>query len=246
MSFAERARDWYGIDVADPAGWVLTLVVMVVLVWPIGAPLWLALLAGVAMVSTKTAIEVVQTRRSRLPEAWVQAKRARVARRNARRSAKRVSREGGIASASEVLSEIDVVVDEVHHAARRVTSVHEALERINQPALERTRRNLVTGRGSAPSGLIVEQERAVAAIDEQLLVHSRLATAEKRLLAKMQAAVLGIERIDAQLVELATLHEALGGAGVAVDLLANTSEDLDALREALTEAEFLFESTDVL
>jgi hypothetical protein len=240
MTSAKRLHDWYGVDVTDPLGWFVAIVVAVVMLVPLDAPLWLALLAGLATVGSKAVAEAYVAQSALATEARTQVLRARQARKRTLKTIRRGAKDGAISAPGAISNEVDLVVDEVHGAASRMTRVAEARDRIDVPALERGRRQLAqqlptTGRHA------VHVERALAAIDDQVVVRARLSEAYQRLRAKTEAAVLGIERLDAQVSEIAAMHHTLGSADFSQELLGSTSAELEALREALDEADNLFE-----
>lgn len=251
----KQLREWYGVDVADPLGWVIALVVAVTIAWPLEGPALLGILLGLGTVAAKSTVEALRSALALSEEAEPRVVRSRAARRQARKTLRRVSGEGAISSTDSIRAEIDAVVDEVHHAAVRATAVAAAADRIDRTALQKARGSLTTADGGSGFGfsvpaasgderpnapLVRDRTRALAAVEEQLAVLKRLRAAERGLIAKMDAAVLGLERLDAQLAELSALHASLGESGFAVDMLSATSGDLDALREALAESDDLF------
>ena len=72
----------------------------------------------------------------------------------------------------------------------------------------------------------------------------RLHDAREMLLARMQAAVLGLEALVARMAELLALHATSdGGASLTAAKVAELTSDLEGMRDGLAEAERLSRST---
>lgn len=138
----------------------------------------------------------------------------------------------------DIDDEAATVLDALRRLAAQVTSVENALHRINVPALRSEYQRLSTAR-TEPSveQMHAEQDRSLAAIEEQLGVATRLSNARNVLLAKMESTVIGLEGLVARLAEVLALSATAGGVDTAHDQIAELTGDLDGLRTGLAETE---------
>jgi hypothetical protein len=129
--------------------------------------------------------------------------------------------------------------------AGQVTLIEQTSTGINIGRLRVDRAQLERGlHGLPPGPLRAERERALRAVTDQLDVARRLHDAREMLLARMQAAVLGLEGLVARMAELLALHATSdGGASLTAAKVAELTSDLEGMRGGLAEAEQLSRST---
>ncbi|GGM58244.1 hypothetical protein ACFFX1_51465 [Dactylosporangium sucinum] len=144
----------------------------------------------------------------------------------------------------EVDDQAAAALDDLARFAGQVTLIEQSAARINAPQLEQDRGQLHRGLRGVPAGpLREERERALRAITDQLDVARRLREAREMLLARMQAAVLGLEGLVARMSELLALHATTaGGTSLTASRVAELTNDLEGLRAGLAEAEQLSRS----
>lgn len=125
-----------------------------------------------------------------------------------------------------VTDEADAVLEVMHRLAAQVTSVEDALYRIDVPTLETRIRD---GGPSADT----------AGIQGQLDVAGRLRDSRSALLERMQRSAVGLDGVLARMVEVLALADdrsALGEDG-ADRRIVDMSDELDGLRAGLVETE---------
>jgi hypothetical protein len=130
-------------------------------------------------------------------------------------------------------------LDSVRRIAGQVTLVDQAIARIPSPALTERRARLA---GQVAAGgsdeLRVSQEQAVADIDAQLASDARLRSTRDALLARMEAAAVGLEGLVARAAEASTMAEA-ATPDLAAGEIGELAAELDGLRAGLAETEQL-------
>jgi hypothetical protein len=129
--------------------------------------------------------------------------------------------------------------------AGQVTVIEQTSAGVNVGRLQQERSQLERGLQGLPAGsLRVERERALRAVTDQLDVARRLHDTREMLLARMQAAVLGLEGLVARMAELLALHATSdGGTSLTAVKVAELTGDLEGMRDGLAEAERLSRST---
>jgi hypothetical protein len=132
-------------------------------------------------------------------------------------------------------------LDSVRRVAGRLAMVEGALARIDVGALQARRAGLSAAAASvADPGLRAEQQRGVAAVDQQLAAYGRLVTARDTLGTRLETTVLGLEGLVTGLHEVIAAGEGLTDhAGVSGRSVQAIAADLDALRQGLSEVEAL-------
>ncbi|WP_327005740.1 hypothetical protein OHA72_64175 [Dactylosporangium sp. NBC_01737] len=137
------------------------------------------------------------------------------------------------------------VLGDLARFAGQVTLIEQTSAGINLGRLQQERAQLERGLHGLPQGpLRAERERALRAVTDQLDVARRLHDAREMLLARMQAAVLGLEGLVARMAELLALHAtADGGTSLTAVKVAELTSDLEGMRDGLAEAERLSRST---
>ncbi|UWZ56151.1 hypothetical protein Daura_08195 [Dactylosporangium aurantiacum] len=135
-------------------------------------------------------------------------------------------------------------LDDLARFAGQVTLIEQTAAGINVGRLRVDLAELQRGlHGLPPGPLRTERERALRAVTDQLDVARRLDGAREMLLARMQAAVLGLEGLVARMAELLALHAtADGGASLTAAKVAELTSDLEGMRHGLAEAERLSRS----
>jgi len=138
----------------------------------------------------------------------------------------------------DIDDEAATVLDALRRLAAQVTSVEGALHRIDIPALQTERRRLAAARSEPSAELMrAEQERSLAAIEEQLGVAARLSDARNVLLAKMESTSIGLEGLVARLAEVLALSATAGGVDTVHGQISDLTSELDGLRTGLAETE---------
>lgn len=139
----------------------------------------------------------------------------------------------------------DAALGDLARFAGQVTLIEQTSAGIDVGRLQHDRAELQRKlQGLPPGALRAERERAVRAVTDQLDVTRRLHDAREMLLARMQAAVLGLEGLVARMAELLALHATSdGGASFTAMKVAELTGDLEGLRGGLAEAERLSRST---
>lgn len=129
--------------------------------------------------------------------------------------------------------------------AGQVTLIEQTSAGIDVGRLQQDRAQLQRGlQGLPPGALRVERERALRAVTDQLDVAQRLDGAREMLLARMQAAALGLEGLVARMAELLALHATSdGGVSLTAAKVAELTSDLEGMRHGLAEAERLSRTT---
>jgi len=131
-----------------------------------------------------------------------------------------------------------IVLDALRRLAAQVTAVEGAMGRIDLARLQGERDRIAAGRGwPASAEVVAEQQRSLAAIDEQLGVAARLGAARNLLLARMQSTVIGLEGLVARLAEVLAMSATAGGVDTATGQIADLTSELDGLRSGLAETE---------
>lgn len=126
-------------------------------------------------------------------------------------------------------------IEGLRETAGQVTLVEQAIARIPSPQLAQ-RRDRLAGRLAAQTDpdLRAGTERTLADVDGQLASDGRLRAVRDGLLARMEAATLGLEGLVARAAEAAALAASMPGGGRDGEIAELTAE-LDGLRAGLTE-----------
>jgi hypothetical protein len=124
--------------------------------------------------------------------------------------------------------------------AGQVTAVERALGRVDVHGLdvEAARLDDAARRARTPE-MRAEVQRSAAAVRDRLDVRDRLLGARETLLARMEAAALGLEGLVARLAEVLALSATSGGVDTSADQIADLALELDGLRAGLAETEAL-------
>ncbi|HEY9474878.1 MAG TPA: hypothetical protein VIS06_13625, partial [Mycobacteriales bacterium] len=125
---------------------------------------------------------------------------------------------------------------DVHRLAGRIAAVEQGLAAIPVDRLRMDRDRFGAPGGGRNAEVRTERDRALAAIEEQLAVATRLGDTRDRLLARLQATALGLEGLVARGNELLAMSASFGSdtsAGQVADLTA----ELEGLRAGLAETE---------
>lgn len=175
-------------------------------------------------------------------ERWL--RRAETAVRTLHRQAGTPTDDGLRAQVAGVDDQAGQALGDLARFAGQVTLIEQTAAGINVGRLRVDLAELQRGlRGLPPGALRAERERAVRAVTDQLDVAGRLGGAREMLLARMQAAVLGLEGLVARMAELLALHATTdGGASLTAARVAELTSDLEGMRHGLAEAERLSRS----
>lgn len=142
------------------------------------------------------------------------------------------------------------MLSDLRRLAAQVASVDAARARVDVARLHSERGHLLGALRQRAAGAYgpaagseqdvrAEQERALASIDAQLDVHTRLSAARDTALARMQATAIGLEGLVARLAEVLALAATAGGVDTTADRIGELSDDLEGLRTGLAETEAL-------
>lgn len=236
-----------GEEIRDPWGLVLGGIAAG-LGWAFGIPAPAALAIGAAVYAVKVAGGVTIDRprslgsdelpvRGSSPEgAWV---------RRAEEAVTSLQRLGSSAPPGPVAERCDrvgeqaeTVLDDVRRLAGQATAVGDALGRFDvrrlqqeQAMLERT----LASRG-LDEDIRQETSHSLESVNAQVKVFTRLREAGARILARIQAVVLGLESLVARMVEVLAMARAQSPLE-GVHQIDELAEELDALRSGLAETE---------
>lgn len=134
----------------------------------------------------------------------------------------------------------DEVVDSMRGLAGRVTLAEQILFDADGPALAADRSVIAAQLAQTTDPMLgQEQRRALAAVDEQLASLTRLSGVRDQLLARMHTAAVGMETVATRMGEVVTMGTAALEHDRAGDVIADASNDLEALRTGLAEAQQL-------
>lgn len=125
----------------------------------------------------------------------------------------------------------------------QATAFEQAMHRIPARDLVAERARLAAAVAQATREEVrAEYRTALDGVEQQLAAYSRLAAARETVLARMEAAAVGVEALHARAVELIALA---GASGHPADdgMLDELAGELDALRGGLAEAERLTTGT---
>jgi hypothetical protein len=129
-------------------------------------------------------------------------------------------------------------LESVRSIASQVTLVDQAIARIPSPALHERRSRLA--QQLAAEGVDDElrgsREQALSDIDAQLATDARLRSTRETLLARMEAASVGLEGLVARAAEAAALAE-VAAPDLAAGEIAELAIELEGLRAGLAETE---------
>ncbi|WP_344082610.1 hypothetical protein [Luedemannella helvata] len=128
-------------------------------------------------------------------------------------------------------------VADLRRLAGQVTLVEQAADRVAAGRLREEAAAIDAALARTPAGPVRdEQLRSRQAIIDQLEVARRLADSRSALLARMQAAVLGLEGLVARMSELLALHATTEGGSLTARRVAELAGELDGMRAGLAEA----------
>ena len=239
MAFRDEVRDPWGFVLGGLAAG---------LAWAVDLPAEAAAAIGAAVFGVKVLMGGVVNRKDRggrllrirsgsAEERWV--RRAEQAVRSFRRLGESV-RSGPVSERSQAIgAQAEGMLEAVRRLAGQASAVREALRRIDVRRLmsEEDRLTYVLEQAENEE-LRSEVERSLASVHAQHSVYGRLDDAARRLQARIEAVVIGLEGLVARLVEILALVEAQSPVEGAqqVDAL---SEELEGLRAGLVETENL-------
>jgi len=131
-------------------------------------------------------------------------------------------------------------LESVRSIASQVTLVDQAIARIPSPALTERRTRLIgqLAAESTDDDLRESQQQALSDIDAQLATDTRLRATRETLLARMEAASVGLEGLVARAAEAAALAE-VATPDLAAGEIAELATELEGLRAGLAETEQL-------
>jgi len=135
-------------------------------------------------------------------------------------------------------------LDGIRRIGSQVTLVDQAIARIPSPALTERRGRLAVELASAAGAdeLQESQRQAIADIDAQLASDRRLRATRDGLLARMEAAAVGLEGLVSRAAEASALAAA-ATPDVAANEIAELATELEGLRLGLAETEQLSRGT---
>ncbi len=144
------------------------------------------------------------------------------------------------AQVSDVDDEAATALDALRQIGGRVTLVEGSISAGDQRRLTESRSRLTHAMQSTTDPrLRAEQQRGVAAINQQLEISARLDTLRQTLLARMENAVLGLEGLAARMGEVVALGPTAVDHDRAGDLVDSLAVELESLRGGLAEARAL-------
>lgn len=241
-------------ELADPWGWLVAFLAGG-LAWALGVPVLIAFVIVVVVFGAKVVGEMAMGRKSpSLTAAAADAlpapprnspAAALVARAEAARGqmAGLADRPGDPWLRREV-GRMDDGADDVVAAMRdlagRVTLADQLLTSANGNQLLAERSSLVAQlEQTTDPALADERRRALAAVDDQLTGLNRLAGLRDQLLARMQTATIGMESIATRMGEIVTMGSLAVEHDRATEAIGGASNELEALRTGLAEAQKL-------
>lgn len=241
-------------EILDPWAW-LVAVVAGGLAWALGVPVVAGLVVAVLVFGTKVAMASVFGRRpsavtSGTPDALPRPPRNSPAAGLLARAEAALARMNGLASVPSdpwlrgEVGRMDDGADEVVAAMRdlagRVTLAEQLLASANANQLLAERAALVAQLDQTTDPVLdQERRRVLAAVDEQLNGLNRLGGLRDQLLARMQTATIGMEAIATRMGEIVTLGSVALEHDRATEVIGGASNDLEALRTGLAEAQQL-------
>ncbi|MCA1712180.1 MAG: hypothetical protein LC789_11300 [Actinobacteria bacterium] len=145
----------------------------------------------------------------------------------------------GLAVSSAADEAGDTLTD-LSRVAAQVTAVESALRRVDVHGLdaEAARLEAAAHRARTPE-VEAEIRRSAAAVRDRLEVRDRLRGARETLLARMEAATLGLEGLGARLAEVLALTATTGGVDTSAAQISDLALELEGLRAGLAETEAL-------
>jgi len=142
--------------------------------------------------------------------------------------------------ATGVGSEASATLEAVRRLAHQVSAVSVALDHVDGMRLAAEERRLVTQLESASASQPEVGEglnRSLQSVRDQIAVHRRLDEARQSLLARMEAAALGLEGLVARLAEVLALRETALSPTEGISQIDVLVDDLESLRSGLAETE---------
>ena len=243
MSLSDELRDPWGLVIAGVAGG---------LAWAVSAPVAAAVGVGAAVYGVKALTGVLVNRTPKRPE---QAELPRPPRgsyqaqwlaraESAVQSLDELARTAAPGHTGEAVrtaaAEAGETIAELAQVAGQVTAVERALSRVDADGLDDEAHRLTEAARRAPTQeMRSEIERAAAAVRERADVRDRLLSVRDTLLARMQAAALGLEGLVARLAEVLALGQTAGDVDPSAAQIDELTLELEAMRVALAETEAL-------
>jgi len=249
----EYAKRRSTIDWKDPWGWVVAGTAGGGMLLATGSVV-VGTASAAATMGVKAGVDYWQGPRRLNPEARALLRRAKRARRAVAKAERRTKHRGAGAGPTSLTVTAGLVVDDVAIAAGRITQLQESREKIDPEALRLREEELqfgsiaagvaldATGQKSS-AAVQAQREKALAAVRSHLGVVARLDDAQNLLLARTEAAVLGLESLEARLAELDVLQGTMGEVGDASDQVQDLTDGLEVLRSTLTELSSLGEGS---
>ncbi|MGK3199819.1 hypothetical protein [Amycolatopsis sp. MEPSY49] len=117
--------------------------------------------------------------------------------------------------------------------AGRASATGKALSRVDLDAVTRERRRLERSLSSAREEVRGDLEQALAAVQAQEDVHTRLSGARDKLLAQLQSGALGLDSLVARVAELTAATDFAVDTGAVREL----SDQLEGIRQGVLETE---------
>ena len=240
MALGDEIRDPWGLLLAGLAGG---------LGWAVGLPAAAAAAIGAGVYGVKVATGALlnrdrvrgggtlRIRSGSAEERW--ARRAEQAVRSFRSLGSSV-RTGPVRERFEQIGQQAVgMLDDVYRLAGQASAVRAALRRIDERRLMDEESRLTYLMDQAETDEIrSELTRSLQSVRTQYDVYARLEDAGKRLQARLESVVLGLEGLVARLVEIVALVETQSPVEGAQEVDA-LSEELEGLRAGLVETEDL-------
>lgn len=238
MRFArELAEPWGLLLAAASAG----------MAWAVQLPVVAAVGVGVAVLAARAGVAVIG-REEKKPEAR-QARVLDVTRGSVEESWLRraESAADGFVSLGDSLdsgpladrvADMEPVVREtletLQRLAGRASATGKALSRVNPEAVAAERQRLERALTSAHEDVRGDLEQALASVQAQSDVHTRLSGAQAKLLAQLQSGALGLDSLVARVAELTA---ATTGLTVDTGAVRELSDELEGIRRGVVETE---------
>lgn len=238
MRLGEEARDPWGIVIgalAGGLGWAVGLAPP--LAAAVGGAVYAVKVGSGWLVNREPATDALPIRRSSVEDALV--RRADAAVRSFTQLTSSI-RPGPVAErARAMLGQAQRTLDDVRRLAGQASSIAGALGEVDARRLVSERDRLSTAASQVEDPEVrAELARSLESIGAQLDVWSRLQQAGAKLMARIEAVVIGLEGLRARLAEILTMVEAQSPTEGA-ERVGGLAEELDSLRAGLEETEDL-------
>ena len=242
VSLSDELRDPWGLVIAGVAGG---------LAWAVSAPVAAAVGVGAAVYGVKaltgmlvnrepkrTQPELPRPPRGSYAAQWLSRAEQAVQSLDELTSAAAAGHTGD--AARTAAAEARETLTELAEVAGQVTAVERALGRVDAEGLDDEAQRLTDAAHRAPTPeMRSEIERAAAAVRDRADVRDRLLSVRDTLLARMQAAALGLEGLVARLAEVLALGHTAGDVDPSAAQIDELTLELEAMRAALAETEAL-------